>query len=133
MRSRILPLLIFTLIFSVFSVSAEEEEEEPKEILYNEIKPSLIANLASGGRYIRCDIQLMTHDPEQLENIKLHAPALRHALLLLLSEQDGKSLKIAKGKEKLRKQALTTSNGVLKELTEKEGIENLFFTSFYVQ
>ncbi|MCU7848215.1 MAG: flagellar basal body-associated FliL family protein [Candidatus Thiodiazotropha sp. (ex Lucinoma kastoroae)] len=127
------------LIFLALPLIAEDEkdekteEEAPPTINYYQVKPSLVANLASGGKYIRCDIQLMTHDELFLEDLNLHGPAIRHTLLLLLSEQDGKNIKTPNGKEALRKKALSVISKLMQELNGKEGIKALFFTTFFVQ
>ncbi|MCU7816576.1 MAG: flagellar basal body-associated FliL family protein [Candidatus Thiodiazotropha sp. (ex Rostrolucina anterorostrata)] len=127
------------LIFLALPLMAEDEKDEkteqeaPPTINYYQVKPSLVANLASGGKYIRCDIQLMTHDELFLEDLNLHGPAIRHTLLLLLSEQDGKNIKTPNGKEALRKKALSVISKLMQELNGKEGIKALFFTTFFVQ
>jgi flagellar FliL protein len=116
--------------------AAEEKEEEAQAapvISYYQIKPSLVANLASGGKYIRCDVQLMTNDKVFLEELKRHDPALRHSLLLLLSDQDGKDIKTASGKEKLRTKALSDIGKLMQELSGKNELKALFFTTFFVQ
>ncbi|MCF6282468.1 MAG: flagellar basal body-associated FliL family protein [Candidatus Polarisedimenticolaceae bacterium] len=135
MRSTVFLPLLFLMLFSpsLFAGDDEEENEELKTALYYELAPSFVVNLNKGGNYIRCDIQLMTRDDESYEMIKLHSPALRHHLLLLLTEQDGKKLKSAKGKESLRKKALSTANKALKEIVKGTKIEALFFTTFFVQ
>jgi flagellar FliL protein len=129
--------LCFALCLFSASVFAEEEEEEKeveKPVLtYYQIKPSLVANLASGGEYIRTDIQLMTEDPEFIPELELHAPAVRHTLLLLLSDQDGKSIKSPDGKEALRKAALSAVEKLMQDLSGKEEIKALYFTTFFVQ
>jgi flagellar FliL protein len=113
--------------------ASEETEEQAAAIHYHQLKPSLVANLLSGGRYVRCDIQLMTRDEALLEELKLHDAALRHTLLLLLSDQDGAQIKAPDGKERLRREALKRINALLKEQTGKEAVESLFFTTFFVQ
>jgi flagellar FliL protein len=128
--------LLATALPLMAEAEDEEKEEEEKEavtISYYQIKPSLVANLASGGRYIRCDIQLMTKDDAFLEELKIHDPAIRHTLLLLLSEQDGMTIKKPDGKESLRKKALKQVNDLMKEQTGKAGLDALFFTTFFVQ
>ncbi|MCG7873223.1 MAG: flagellar basal body-associated FliL family protein [Candidatus Thiodiazotropha lotti] len=130
-------LICLLLLIPSQLVWAEEEEEEveeaPPTISYYQIKPSLVANLAKGGKYIRCDIQLMTKDEAFLESLTLHGPAIRHALLMLLSEQDGKTLKSPDGKEALRKAALTEVKKILDDATGKDAVEALLFTTFFVQ
>ncbi len=124
--------ILFLFIFSA-PVMAEDEADSPQTIIYHEVKPSLVANLASGGKYIRTDIQLMTKDESFKEELDLHGPAIRHTLLLLLSQQDGKTIKTAAGKETLRKEALAAVNSMMKDLSGKEGLAALFFTTFFVQ
>ncbi len=131
-----LPLILLLLLSPFISAEGSEEDTEKEEIqaaLYYEFQPPFIANLSKGGRYVRCDIQLMTRDEHTFEMIKLHSPALRHHLLLLLAEQDGKTIKSTKGKESLRKKALTTANKALADIAKDVSIEALFFTSFFVQ
>jgi len=134
---RLAQILISMLILFTLPLMAEdektEEEKAPPTINYYQIKPSLVANLASGGKYVRCDIQLMTHDELFLEDLNLHGPAIRHTLLLLLSEQDGTEIKTSSGKEALRKKALSVISKLMKDLSGKEGVEALFFTTFFVQ
>lgn len=137
MRSTVFLPLLFLMLFSPSLFAGDDEEEEEKKkikaALYHELAPSFIVNLNKGGNYIRCDIQLMTRDENSYEMIKLHSPALRHHLLLLLTEQDGKKIKSIKGKESLRKKALATANKTLNEIVKETKIEALFFTTFFVQ
>jgi flagellar FliL protein len=134
----LITLLMFAFPFSLLAEDEKSDEEGKEEaavaaIHYYQLKPSLVANLLSGGRYIRCDIQLMTRDETLLEDLNVHDAALRHTLLLLLSDQDGAQIKSPDGKERLRKQALKQINQLLKEQTGKEAVESLFFTTFFVQ
>ncbi len=139
MRFALYTLLSITLMLPCYTYAAEEEaadnEEEsaPAKPSYYFLDPSIVVNLKSGGKYTRIDVQLMTLDEEQLENIKLHAPALRHTLILLLSEQKGKELKTPDGKEAFRKVALTTVQEVIEELTGTASINEIYFTGFFVQ
>lgn len=129
-------ILIAMLVIPVHLPAASEdsgEQTERKPMQYFELKPSLVANLQNGAKYIRCDIQLMTEDEEHLELIRLHAPALRHELYLLMSDQDGAKLKDPKGKEQFRKGSLKALNGVMKNLAGQEVVNDLFFTSFFVR
>jgi flagellar FliL protein len=132
---RLFSLMWLVLLATTSQLLAEEEEKQQEQIAihYHQLKPSLVANLASGGRYIRCDIQLMTHDETLVEDLKLHDPLIRHTLLLLLSDQDGGKIKTQAGKEALRKKALSEINKLIKEETGKEAVESLFFTTFFVQ
>ncbi|MEW8362270.1 MAG: flagellar basal body-associated FliL family protein [Candidatus Thiodiazotropha sp.] len=136
---RSIKLLLALLMLLAMPLLAEDEkdeeevEEAPPTISYYQVKPSLIANLSGGGKYIRCDVQLMTNDELFLEALNIHGPAIRHALLLLLSEQDGRDIKTPNGKEALRKKALSTIGELMQELSGKNELKALFFTTFLVQ
>ncbi len=125
--------LLVLLLTSPMGLLAGEDEAEKKQIEYFKLSPSLIVNVQGKAKYIRCDVQLMTRDSDALEAIKLHAPALRHELLLLLGDQQGAELKDPKGKEKLRKAALKAVQKVMEKMTGDEAVEDLFFTSYFVQ
>jgi flagellar FliL protein len=135
---RLFALSIFLLCCFIpgLSPAADEEEGEEAEttpVAYFSLSPSLITNVQDGARYVRCDIQLMTKDEANLEKIRLHAPAIRHELLLLLGDQKGEALKTASGKEKLRKMALKAAARVMKKQTGEEIVGDLFFTAYFVQ
>lgn len=139
---RITPLLlIFLLLVLPFSLSAAVEKktteasvaERPKVAVYHELSPPLVVNVQGKAHYMRCDVQLMTRDEGKLANIVLHSPALRHELLLLFSDQQGQDIKDTKGKEKLRKDALKALQGVMKQIVDDDSIEDLYFTSYFVE
>lgn len=123
--------LVVALMFTGSALAADDAS--PPEISYVPLTPSIVSNLTGGPKYIRCDIQLMTEDPSNVEEIKLHSPALRHAILMLIAGQDGKQLMTHEGKESLRKAALDAAKSTLKDLTGKERVADLYFTAYYVQ
>ena len=132
--STLLFLLLSLLLGANLSASEEKEgEQQQKPLRYHKLSPSLISNLSGGARYIRCDIQITTRDEAYLEQIELHSPALRHELLMLISDQKGAGLKTPKGKKKFQKTALKALQGVMTELSGSSMIENLFFTSYFVE
>jgi flagellar FliL protein len=137
MRLLSLLIMISTLILPGYAFAEEEEkegEEAKKEVAYYSLRPDLVANIkGKRSKFARCAIQLMTTQKERIEDIELHTPALRHELLLLLSEQTGKTLKTQEGKEKFRQDALAAVQSVIEEQTGAPIVENLFFTSFFVQ
>jgi flagellar FliL protein len=121
------------LFAGTVAVAEDEADEPPLPPNYIELKPSIVANLNGGPKYIRCDVQLMTTDAERVDEITLHAAALRHEILLLLPDIDGESLTSHKGKEALRSRLLAALQGVLERTTGDPLVEDLYFTSFYVQ
>jgi flagellar FliL protein len=132
--------LILLLSFATISFAEDENgaeegniEEEQKQLAYFSLDPSLITNIQSGGRYIRCDIQLLTQDEQNLEILDLYAPVIRHKLLLLLGDQDGTALDTPEGREVLRQKALEVASSVILAETGKNSVDDLFFTAFFVE
>lgn len=131
----ILPLL---LVFSAGPVVQASSSKPPEEsagpkIGYYKMAPSLVMNLMTGGKYVRADVELMTEHPADVEELKTHGPALRHEMLMLLSEQDGNVIKTPDGKQKLREEALKRLQEVMRKLTGKKYVDDVFFTAFFVQ
>jgi flagellar FliL protein len=126
-------LLLACFLLSPAALVAADDEPTPSQTLYYKLSPSLVSNVQGRDKYIRCDIQLMTRNQEAIEDLKLHDPAIRHELLLLLSDQQSEELKGQQGKEKLRKIALAAVQGVMQGLTGEKEVDDLFFTSFFVQ
>lgn len=131
MRKLVLLSMALQLFFTPLAFAGDDEPEP--EISYYKLKPSIVSNLNGGPKYIRCDIQLMTEYPENVAKLELHTPAIRHELLMLMIEQDGKVLKTPDGKEALRKAALEAIRNLLKERAGKTLVEDLYFTTFYVK
>lgn len=123
---------ILLLSMSILS-AADDDAQAPATLAYYELSPSIVVNVKGKAKYIRCDVQLMTRDEAKLPVVSLHAPALRHELILLLSDQQGTEIRTTKGKEKLRKIALKALRGVMKNLVGDETIDNLFFTTYLVE
>lgn len=123
---------VLLLMTAPAPVSAADEGER-KVLHYYELKPSVVANVKNGAQYMRADIQLMTRDAQHLQEIEHHAPALRHELFLLISDQEGSALKGLQGKETFRQDALKALQQVMLQLAGNEMVEDLYFTSFFVQ
>jgi flagellar FliL protein len=133
---KLLYLLLLCLCLPL-AVQAEEEKEQQEqakpEPLYYEFSPSLVTNLNGGPKYIRCDVQLLVHGEDNKERVAKYAPMLRHELLLMLVEQDGRKLMTLQGKEALRKHAIAVLRQLMQKQTKQAVIEDLYFTSYYVQ
>ena len=132
---RTLFILLIMLFISAQSFAGDEKdgEKEAVKISYVDMGHSFVSNLTGGPKYIRCDIQLMTKYASNVDIIKLHMPALRHTILMLLAGADGKKLLTPEGKEALRKQALEAVRKKLEELTDQPRVKDLYFTAYYVK
>ncbi len=131
-RRRLVAGVLWTLL-AAGPTAAQQAGDAPAEAYYLELAPSIVANLNNGPDYVRCDIQLMTLGPERLADIALHAPALRHEIFMELTGVDGSTLTTPAGKEALRQRLLEAIRAVLARATGAPLVEDLYFTSFFVQ
>jgi flagellar protein FliL len=118
--------------------SASEEGESSGalgEAHYFSLDPAFIVNFTgkSRARFLQVSIEGMTRDASVKESIAKHFPQVRNNLVLLLSSKTYDELNSVKGKETLRKQVLKEIQKVLEAETGKEGIEDVYFTSFVMQ
>lgn len=137
MTIRLAALLLLSGLLLPLAGDAKQKEPEAAagETLYFALNPALLSNLQSEGkpRFVRCEIQLMSEQPGASEQFALHTPPLRHALLLLLAEQDAKAMQTPEGRDALRQTALETARTVLQDRTGQTWVDDLYITSFYVQ
>jgi flagellar FliL protein len=108
----------------------------PAPAQYFALEPSFVVNLVSpdgSTRYLQTEVQLMSRDPVAIEDIKLHAPAIRARLLMLFSQESADGLLTRQGKEKLQAASLAEVKKLLVAETGKPGVDALMFTSFVVQ
>lgn len=129
-------LVVFFTLCSLLlanGLTRAEEEAERQPPAYYQLTPSIVSNLTGGPRFLRCDVQILATDQDAVTDLETHAPALRHEFLMLLTTHDGKDLKTSEGKEKLRTDAIASFKRIMKEMTGKELVKDLFFSSFYVR
>ncbi len=145
----LLPLLIGVIITAgagggawYFTKNKGGHADEPKATAtpapaqYFALEPAFVVNLSGatdGPRYLQVDVQLMTRDPHALEALQTHAPAIRAALLMLLSQVDPAQIADRAGKEKLQASALAEVQKLLTKETGKPCADELLFTSFVTQ
>lgn len=114
--------------------SAPPEEEKPPAI-YQPLDPVFVVNLPPGGdlKMLQIGVQVMVRDPSLIEFIQHNDPMIRNRLLDLFGSQDGGSLQVRKGKEKLQKEVLKSLNKMVKDEGGSGAIEAVYFTAFVMQ
>jgi flagellar FliL protein len=120
------------VFFSFYNLSLAESGGNSN---YFSIEPPIVVNIFSDKsiKFLQVDTQVKVKDSSVIDAIELHKPAIRHAMLMLVSNQNIDEMKTVKGKERLRKEALETIKKVLKDNTGKEGVTELYFTGFIIQ
>ena len=115
--------------------------------IYYEMKPNFTINFTVNGRqrFLQAAITLMYRDPLLEELLKLHMPAIRNGLVMLLSAKNFDELQTNEGKEVLRAEALEIIRSQLKkeqdalvasgkaEEVSSANVEQVLFTNFVMQ
>ena len=110
-------------------------DEKKSDVIYVDIKPAFLVNFQDPGHqhFLQVEVSLMTHDNKVEDQLKVHMPLIRNALVMLYSTQDYQQLMAAEGKQALRQQTRDAIQKILTKETGKPGIEDVFFTSFVMQ
>jgi flagellar FliL protein len=102
---------------------------------YVPMDPPFVVNFNADTdiRFLQVTVEVGTRDPDVVELVKEHRPAIRNSLVMLFGSQDPYALNTREGKEKLRSDTLSEIQKVMQEETGDTGVENVFFTSFVMQ
>ncbi len=128
---RLTLIMIGLMIFATGQASAEGGESS----LYVPLEPAFIVNVNDGNRvrHMQIKLQLKLKEAKFASYIKEHDPAIRNAMVMLLSGQKASLLKTAAGKQKLMKEALAAIQKVLQENIGNTGIKAVYFTDLIIQ
>lgn len=110
---------------------------DQEEVRYVPLQPSFVANfgVSDNGRlqFVRADISVRVSSQEAVSAVLYHLPALRNALVMLLSRQDEATVSTGAGREGMREQALSEMRAILEAEEGEPFIEDVLFTNFIVQ
>ncbi len=110
---------------------------EGAEVRYLPLQPAFVCNfgLATDGhlQYVKTDVSVRLSSRMAESATRNHLPALRNAMVLLLSRQDEASVSTSSGREAIRNQALIELNEILMQEEGVAYIDDLMFTNFVVQ
>ena len=116
------------------TAEAEPEEEMPlAKSVYVSLNPEFVINFRdrnARSKFLKAELSVATTEEEVAEAVELHMPAIRNAMVLLLSRQIYEDLIPHEGKEALRQQALADVQSLLEERIGKPGIDDLYFNNF---
>ena len=104
-------------------------------LTYVPLDPPFVVNFNADTdiRFLQITVEVGTRNPEVVDKIKEHRPAIRNSLVMLFSSQDPYVLNTREGKETLRGESLSEIQKVMKAETGASGVESVFFTSFVMQ
>lgn len=132
------------LYFSNGSSSAETETtnnaiEARGESYYLALEPPFIVNFVYKDtlRYLQMTLSVMSHEPKILEQVTHHMPAIRHRLIMLISNKSFDELNGEDSKEALREEMLLEIRNIIQaeqNKTHNPGrVEAVYFTGYVMQ
>jgi flagellar FliL protein len=148
MQKLILCSMIFFLGIGQAYAADEAEEAAPKSSAYVSLGDPMVLNLSGGKRltFLQISADVLVADSDAERTIKVHVPAIRHSLIMLLSEQNAKDIKSpvlseqnAKDikspvrREEIRQQATARVKGLIADLSGSQDVSDVLFSSILVQ
>ncbi len=126
-------LFLFCLIMLPGILSAKEASTNATR--YIALEPPLVINVDDNGsiRFLQVAAQVSVKTPDADGLLEHHDPAIRDALIMLLSGKQVSEIRTVKGKERLRKQARSEIRKIMKKQTGESVIDAVYFTSFIIQ
>lgn len=126
---------------AVPAVQAAAADGEPvadqQEVRYVPLQPSFVANFGNSDNgdlmFVKADVSIRVDSQKAAAAVLYHAPALRNAIVLLLSRQDEASVSSGSGREAIRAEALAELRAILEKEDGEPYIEDVLFTNFLVQ
>ncbi len=139
MQKVLLPLaLLIVLAFPGVRAAenAPNEKAPAKTSAYVSLGDSMVLNLSNDNHrltflQLKADVLIADSGAEAL--IKTHVPAIRHKLIVLLSEQKANDMKSPAKREEIRKIATSQVQELIADLTGNNDIAEILFSSFLVQ
>jgi len=115
--------------------TAKKQRKAKGPLNYVPMDPPFVVNFNADTdvRFLQITVEVGTRNPEAVDLVKEHRPAIRNSLVMLFGNQDPDTLNTREGKETLRSETLAEIQKVLTEETGDAGVDSVFFTSFVMQ
>jgi len=129
--------LLLLLAVPSLSWSADEQAESNASVSgYVSLGDPMVLNLSSGNRklsFLQVKADVLVKDDDAKEVVEIHKAAIRHQLIVLLSEQTVKDMKTPAKREQVRQQATQNVRDMLASMAGNSDVEEVLFSSFLVQ
>ncbi len=132
---KILFCVLIVLLGIGLARAADDEETDAKTSAYVSLGEPMVLNLSGGKRltFLQISADVLVGDSSAESTIKTHVPAMRHSLIMLLSEQKAGDIKSPGKREEIRQQAAARIKGLIAELSGSEDVSDVLFSSILVQ
>lgn len=128
-------ITFMTIVLYSGPIFAEEGGGNGSGSSYFSLTPALVVNVNDEGqvRHLQVNIQFRLKDAADAKYLDEHKAPVQYALILLLGGQKVSDIRTVKGKNQLRKQALTVIQNVMTKNVGHPIIEAVYFTGFIIQ
>ncbi len=131
--------IIVSLFLALIAITplhaAEDEARSSGKSAYVSLGEPMVLNL--GGKrkltFLQISADVLVGDSDAEEAVKIHVPAIRHTLIMLLSEQDAANIKSPGKREEIRRQATSQIRQLIADLSGNENVSEVLFSSILVQ
>ena len=95
----------------------------------------MVLNLSGPKRltFLQISADVLVSDSDAEATIKTHVPAIRHSLIMLLSEQKAGDIKSPARREEIRQQATSQVQALIANLSGSQDVSEILFSSILVQ
>jgi flagellar FliL protein len=128
-------LCVIILLLGFTQARAAEDEPAPTSSAYVSLGDPMVLNLSGTSRltFLQISADVLVSDSDAEETIKLHVPAIRHSLIMLLSEQKASDIKSPDKREEIRRQATAQVQSLMVDLSGSNDVSDILFSSILVQ
>ena len=128
-------LSVFILLLGTMQAGASEESPAPKSSAYVSLGDPMVLNLSGTRRltFLQISADVLISDSDAQETVKTHVPAIRHSLIMLLSEQKASDIKSPQKREEIRQQATARVRSLIADLSGNDDVSDVLFSSILVQ
>ena len=133
--SHIALLLSLLPLTPVYAQEGGGEGQATEKSNYVALDGPLVVNILTQEsiHFLQITVEFKLKDPAKAATVTTHMAPIKDGLIMLLSDKTYFELQTIEGKQKLRSEALTTVQKILKQKSGDTTIENIFFTSLVVQ
>jgi len=130
-------LILYTIVLMLgfTQARAAEDEAAPTTSAYVSLGDPMVLNLSGTKRltFLQISADVLISDEDAKETIELHVPAIRHSLIILLSEQKASDIKSPGKREEIRQQATAQVQSLMVALSGSADVSDILFSSILVQ
>lgn len=127
-----LRLTLATTLLALLSVLASPSARAADGLDFVSMLPHFTVNLGDGS-FLQMEAQTLVKNSETGEAVKSHMPALRHHIIMYLSDLFPEDLQTAKQREELREELTRLVRQTLKNMQMPDDVKGFYVTSLIMQ